>query len=109
MSSASGDPMMRTRSIVLDDDEMPIEITVEMDTAVKDALYGRVGAGIPVLLGGGVWRVTLPVRVAADIVRWSGRLVAPEQTEATSEAYSCLTNVFNRFWDEGVDGYDPTN
>ena len=54
-------------------------------------------------------RVTadLTVTEAAQIARWTGGLSpATGGTEETGEIYECLTGeLFNRFWDSGVDGY----
>lgn len=47
----------------------------------------------------------LSVEEAAQIAQWTGRLTT-DQTSQTSEIYNALVgDVFNRYWDAGVDGY----
>jgi hypothetical protein len=49
----------------------------------------------------------LTVEEAAQIAKWTGSLSpVTGMTGETSELYGALTgSVFNRFWDDGVDGY----
>jgi hypothetical protein len=51
--------------------------------------------------------VELTVEEAAQIAKWTGSLSpVTGMTGETSELYGALTgSVFNRFWDDGVDGY----
>lgn len=47
----------------------------------------------------------LSIEEAAQIARWTGRLTT-EQTSQTREIYDSLAGeLFNRYWDDGVDGY----
>ena len=44
-------------------------------------------------------------KTGAQIARWTGRLTT-DQTSQTSGMYNALVgDVFNRYWDAGVDGY----
>lgn len=45
--------------------------------------------------------VTMTVDEAATIVAQFGKLADP----AVGDIYRCLASVFNRFWENGVDGY----
>ena len=72
---------MRLRSVIFDDDESPETITVEM--SVREAAF------LAKLIGG---------RSAAD-----NDLVIPCGGDHGDQIYYCLSSMFNRFYEDGVD------
>lgn len=65
---------MQIRNISLDEDQMPDTITVDMD-----------------------------ISEAIQIAQWAGKTASPTHEMATIHGGLC-GYVFNRFWDDGVDG-----
>lgn len=81
---------MRVRNVILDEDEMPERVQVEMTIDEVAFMARLVGSQSP--------RGVLDA--LGDDVRW---------WHACTEIYGCLTgSVFNRFWDGGVDDVIPT-
>lgn len=105
MSSDDPRPTMRVTSIALDRDELPAQITVVMSTEIVDRIR-RDGFDLnPTHTGTRFeWTTTMPVALAARICKHFGGM-PPSLDGLTSEIYECLSSLFNRFYDDGVDGY----
>jgi hypothetical protein len=78
---------MKVRALTLDDDSMPTTVTVEM-TIQEAALFAR--------MTGSLSAVTITTALGAS---WA---------EVNEDVYEGLAHgVFNRYWDDGVDGAIP--
>lgn len=56
--------------------------------------------------------VTMSIHEAAFLAKLIGNMDTPQSNDVMprgdvlgTEIYSCLTNMFNRHWDNGVDGF----
>jgi hypothetical protein len=79
---------MRVRAITMDDDSVPATVTVEM-TVQEAAIVARLTGSLS------------PVAVTAG-------LGDPTWVNASAEVFNCLSGeLFNRFWDGGVDDVIP--
>lgn len=98
-------PAMRVTNIALDRDELPARITAVMSTEIVDRVR-QDGFDLDLRHTGTrfEWTTTMPVGLAARIVKHFGGM-PPSADGVTHEIYECLSSLFNRFYDDGVDGY----
>ena len=75
--------MVKLRSIGYGEDERPVEVTVTLTIEEMAFLH----------------------RVTGNMTWPRGVEIMPGGGAVSEEIYSCATNVFNRHWDAGVDGY----
>ncbi len=91
----------RTVRIDLNEDEAPTTVYLLLSRDVVDRVsqeFDIHGTSVPGRLG--MVAVTLTMGEAADMARHFGGF--PGLDEARTEFYYCITNVANRFWEEGV-------
>jgi hypothetical protein len=94
-------PTMRVTNIALDYEEMPREFTLIASAPVADRLGEFTGHGDGFAAGE---PFNLAIHHAAQIAQHFGSTTPAD--DVTSEIWDCLVNVFNRFWDGGLEEYE---
>lgn len=95
-------PIARCIRIDLDNEEMPAQLYLTITADIRE----RVLRDFPmhtVQATPGLFEARPAMGEAADMARYFGHLPGHELGEEGSEFYYCITNVANRFWDNGLD------
>lgn len=94
-------PIARCTRIDLDGDELPSRLHLVISADVRD----RVLQDFPLWTVAGrmdLFEARPTMAEAADIARHFGHLPGNELGEAGTEFYYCVSNIANRFWDDGL-------